>query len=217
MDLTMKLHPTIAVLLLCACLPTSAPTPAHATPAASAPATSAPTAAPNKIALLIGIGTYTDPALPSLSGPSQDVAALKDVLIRRWDFTAANIQTLTTRQDTTRANILKALTALQSSSRPGDEVLVYYSGHGTSKRDPSQRLALPDASGAWVPSDFTTSKARLQDLVQARVDLKPIFTQLENEGRKLWIIADSCFSGQAARSLYRRMAARAGRANSCRF
>lgn len=153
------------------------------------------------IALLVGVGQY--PLWPGaqLEGPEHDVPALASVLQRRWGFAAADVKTLVNGQ-ATRANILAELQALRARSRPGDEVLVYFSGHGTSAADTTLSLPVPHGSGAFVPNDIRPDGGDLsQQLIVGRTDLLPIFTALERDGRRLWVISDSCYSGNQVRSL----------------
>ena len=173
----------------------------------SQPAFTAPNLAPKpagfkRVALLIGAGKYADPYVPSLSGPPNDVDSMKSVLMRRWGFAEGDIKILKD-ETATRANIRNELAALKSRSQPGDEVLVYFSGHGSSARDLNptmQTLRIPGDSGIWIPTDFKAINPKLGDVVLARTDLYPVFSQLEQAGRKLWVIVDACFSGQAAKN-----------------
>ena len=159
-------------------------------------------AAPKRVALLVGVGQYPDwPQNVQLAGPEPDVVALRDVLIRRWGFAAGDIKTLINRQGT-RANILAELAALKQRSSAGDEVLVYFSGHGTSALDANSRLPVPHGSGAFVPVDARPDpESLMRSLIIGRTDLVPLFSALEAGGRKLWVISDSCYSGQQVRSL----------------
>ncbi|MBK7000401.1 MAG: caspase family protein [Rhodoferax sp.] len=157
--------------------------------------------APRRIALLVGIGDYSDAKL-NLEGPPHDVAAMKDVLVRRWGFQAQDVKTLVDRQ-ATRDNILAELAALSKRSSANDEVLVYFSGHGTSALDSGYgaTIPLPHGSGAFVPVDFATkTNPGVGDLIVGRTDLVPVFSALEAGGRHLWVISDSCYSGQQVRS-----------------
>ena len=49
-------------------------------------------AAPRKFALLVGVGAYKD--APQLQGPTEDVTAMRAVLVERWGFKPADVQTL---------------------------------------------------------------------------------------------------------------------------
>jgi hypothetical protein len=157
---------------------------------------------PKRIALLVGVGDYKHPEL-NLEGPPNDVAALRDVLMRRWGFKAQDIKTLVDDQ-ATRANILGELAALSRRSAANDEVLVYFSGHGTSALDANLKaqmnIPLPHGSGAFVPVDFKP-EAGANGLIVGRSDLVPVFSGLEAAGRRLWVISDSCYSGQQVRSV----------------
>jgi hypothetical protein len=168
--------------------------------------------AADRHALLIGVGTYMVEAetgvasATPLEGPPHDVAAMRDVLIKRWGFKPEAVQVLLNQQ-ATRDAILAALRDLRTRTKPGDEVVVYFSGHGTSWLDANtQSMNLASDSGAWVPFDFSRS-SRLTDaqraarLVRGDLDLKPIFRELDSSGRLLWVISDSCFSGSLSRSL----------------
>ncbi|MES2943036.1 MAG: caspase family protein, partial [Pseudomonadota bacterium] len=156
---------------------------------------------PRRVALLVGVGEYMDTNIPQLEGPPHDVEAMRDVLVRRWGFLPKDIKTLVNRE-ATRANILSELSALSRRSSAGDEVLVFFSGHGTSSLDALSGLPLPHGSGAFVPSDFKRVEgASSSGLIVGRTDLVPIYTALEAGGRRIWAISDSCYSGQQVRSV----------------
>lgn len=162
---------------------------------------------PKRLALLIGVGQYRDDQhIRTLEGPPNDVAAMRAVLVRRWGFMPQDIVSLVN-DKASRANIMQELGALAKRSKPDDEIVVYFSGHGTSAynsalQDPNiPELAVPHGSGAFVPYDFPVSSPRGSKLIVGRRDLIPIFKQLEQGGRKLWVISDSCYSGNAVRSI----------------
>jgi hypothetical protein len=161
------------------------------------------------VALLIGVGAYTNPGIGALAGPLHDVAALKQVLIERWGFASADITTVVNTQ-ATRSRILQELDALKTRSNSGDEVLVYFSGHGISGLSPGAnriltqdgaRVLLPTGTGALVPTNFDINYPRVEDLVVGRTDLYPRLADLDKAGRLIWLIVDACFSGQTARNI----------------
>jgi len=158
---------------------------------------------PKRIALLVGVGNFTDTSMPDLEGPPNDVAALRDVLIRRWGFRPHDIKALVD-GEATRDNIAAELAALSRRSQANDEVLVYFSGHGTSALDANisaMGIPLPHSTGAFVPADFKLqAQSNIKDLIVGRTDLVPVFSALEAAGRSLWVISDSCYSGQQVRS-----------------
>jgi hypothetical protein len=159
-------------------------------------------------ALLIGISDYADPRIPDLEGPYHDVIALRQLLIGHWGFTPERVTTLLNRQATERA-VLAALDSLKQNSLPGDDILIYFSGHGTSASDPElgARLHLPDGSGAIVASDFDPDRVDLETTAQpvddgmlvGRYELRPRLRALDDE-RNVLVMFDACFSGNAARN-----------------
>lgn len=166
----------------------------------------APLALAKPIALLIGINEYHN--VQPLEGAVNDVLALRDVLVKRWDFAATDIHTLLN-EEATHANILRELAALKSRSSPNDMVLIYFSGHGTSALDANINLPLPYSSGAFVPVDFLDHRKmkdlirenRLEDaLIIGRTHLRPVFMELEKD-RQVFVMADSCYSGNMARAI----------------
>ena len=168
--------------------------------------------AAERIALLVGVGQYQDAKIPTLYGPTNDVPAMRQALIQHWDFKPENIRSLLDQQ-ATHANILTELNRLQQRSKAGDHVLVYFSGHGTSAFDPATKLPLAHDTGAFVPFDFQKPQAdsdgniqpfSSQDLRQRLIvgqwHLRPVFEQLEKD-RMLTVVMDSCYSGNATRSV----------------
>ncbi|MFK7853994.1 MAG: caspase family protein [Granulosicoccus sp.] len=160
-------------------------------------------------ALLIGVSNYSDPRVADLEGPVNDVNALQKVLIEHWQFDAANITTLINKQATESA-ITQALSALPSNPQAGDDIIIYFSGHGTSASDPDlgSRLNLPDGTGAIVSSDFDPDKLNRDSLIGpaddgllvGRYELKPQLKKLDERFNVL-IMFDACFAGNAARTL----------------
>ena len=159
-------------------------------------------------ALLIGVSDYADARVPDLEGPIHDVAALKDMLLTHWQFDHVNVTTLIN-DEATESAILEALDALPSRAAPGDDLLIYFSGHGTSASDPDfgSRLNLPDGTGAIVASDFDPMSLNRQSLHRAsddgllvgRFELKPRFQALDAHYNVL-IMFDACFTGNSART-----------------
>lgn len=171
-------------------------------------------AAPTRHALIVAIGSYAGlPRGAQLEGPAHDADALRSVLVRRWGFEAERVQVLLNEQASKRA-ILDAIRALQTRTQPDDEVLIYFSGHGTSSLDSgTERVAAqPHSSGAFIAADFKglnqdaaircTGPSPDDGLIVGCRDLRPLLDALDNErtGRRhLWVIADSCYSGQVVR------------------
>lgn len=151
-------------------------------------------------ALLVGIGDYPQAAL-DLLGPENDIAALRPILQDVWGFKPENIQVLEDEQ-ATKAAVLAGLRSLKDRSRPGDQLFFYYSGHGTSAKDESVRLPLPDNTAGLLPYDAKLNLAKheiVASLIVGRSDLRPIFQEIDGSGRELLVMIDACYSGNAVR------------------
>ncbi len=154
--------------------------------------------------LLIGVGQYQDPRF-NLEGPKNDVLALEQVLIDKWGVKRDRITKLIDTQ-ASYAAIMQALKTLKTKTQTGDQIYIYFSGHGTSRLDRAMRMPLPYSSGAFIPADFPitygTTQARYAKLVVGRRDLKPILKDLDDSGRSVLVVSDSCYSGNAVRGLF---------------
>ena len=111
-------------------------------------------AAARNVALLVAVGQFRDPVLKThqLLGPAIDIDSMQRALTERWGFQPGDVVALRD-QDATRDHILDQIAALEQRSAPGDTVLIYFSGHGTSANDHDNSFDLPYATGAWMPYD----------------------------------------------------------------
>jgi uncharacterized caspase-like protein len=164
-------------------------------------------------AVLAGVTRYAlgerVPAV-NLEGPENDLAALRQALLARG-FPASHMSVLSN-QRATHAGILAALRSAVEQARPGDLVLFYFSGHGTSAFD--RHLAgvaaeIGPNSGALVPYDFdpSTRQTLVSTLLIGHRDLHPILSRLNPKARAL-VILDACYSQNSARGLEERGASR---------
>lgn len=167
---------------------------------------SQPLWATNK-ALLIGISDYQNKK-DKLEGPVNDVVALKKSLQQHWGFTAQNIKTLLN-YDATHSNILSELTKLAKQATADDQIFIYFSGHGTSAHNKDENgsgLPLPYSSGALVPYGYyhagDTRQQIVDNLLVGKRDFRPIFSQLDKTKAQVFVIFDSCYSGNSVRGLY---------------
>jgi len=152
-------------------------------------------------ALLIGIGKYKQ---RTLEGPPFDVAALSRMLIAHYDFPREKVHTLVN-QEAVKSRILHEIQLLTHRTRPGDRVFIYYSGHGTSRRDELMALPLPHATGALVPADFNGARGQSVDQLLAQLiigtrDLRPTLERLDQD-REVLMVFDTCFSGNTVRAV----------------
>lgn len=76
-----------------------------------------------RLALLIGIDTYTHPDLQNLGGCVMDVTIMQEALSASFEITTI------TDGEATKDRIALAFAALAERAGPGDAVLVHYSGH----------------------------------------------------------------------------------------
>ncbi|MFS0736871.1 caspase family protein [Sphingomonas sp. 1P06PA] len=155
-------------------------------------------------ALLIGTGDY--PALAAdlrLAAPAEDATQLRAALVRAG-LPAANIAMMTDREgpSPTRTAVLAALDGLAGTARTGEQILVYFSGHGSQApaQDPAaepdgldELYLMRDAAG-WdggqgrVPGAITDSElAAAIDRIRAR-------------GADVWLVADTCHAAGVYRS-----------------
>jgi hypothetical protein len=160
-------------------------------------------AAAKNVALLIGVGALQDPELKDhqLLGPPLDVVAVKQTLTEQWGFAPTDVHTLLDRQATHDA-ILAEISALERRSAPGDTLLIYFSGHGTSANADGNSFDLPYATGAWIPYDLNSDSRETaqRTLVIGHRDLLPRLKHLDEAGRFVVVVSDSCYSGQVVRA-----------------
>ena len=168
----------------------------------------ASTAAPARnVALLIGVGRFSNPGMDQnnrLLGTDPDLDAMQKALIGRWQFDPKDVKVLRDR-DATHERILAEIAGLEARSAPGDTVVLYYSGHGTSANDEDNLFDLPYATGAWIPYDFDPAdlQSEKRTLIIGRRDLVGPLSNLDKGGRFVVVMSDSCFSGQVVRSIGR--------------
>ncbi len=165
------------------------------------PALQAADAAPARFALLVGVNKYEAPVRP-LAGAENDVDAVREVLLARWDHEPARIRVLKG-VDANRLGVLNAVGGILADSKPGDEVFVFFAGHGTSAADPALGAGLPHTTGALVPSDFGATPESITDaLIVGRRDLRPLFEALDRGGRRVFVAVDACYSGNTVRGRF---------------
>jgi hypothetical protein len=159
------------------------------------------------VALLVAVGQFRDPEMKEheLLGTAADIDSMQRALTERWGFAAGDVVALRN-QDATHERILAEISSLEKRSAPGDTVLIYFSGHGTSANAEDNSFDLPYATGAWVPYDIdmnTTASAQ-STLIIGRRDLVPRLKKLDQGGRSVVVVSDSCYSGQVVRSFGQR-------------
>jgi hypothetical protein len=168
---------------------------------------------PDRRALLIGISRYEDCApgkkcLNNLEGPQYDVEAMRKVLQERFGFGASDIQVLLDRQANKPA-VVAALRELAAWAKPGRQIFIYFSGHGTSPENEEEKLPLPDQSGALVlappaaprPASMDPSTYLLHEMfLVGRTEVRPVLEQMDRNGAIVVAVLDACFSQNTIRS-----------------
>lgn len=166
----------------------------HPTGSAAIPpsASPLPSFVRQKYALVIGVGQFRDPSIPTLKFPAKDARDFADVLKdpEHGRFPAENV-TLLTDEQATRAAILNAMQQLFLRAGEDDLVVLYVSSHGS----PAQHerglggigyIVTHDTSlkNIWVDSIEYQDFAKKASMIKAR--------------RKVAFL-DTCYSGEASR------------------
>ncbi|MBN1641230.1 MAG: caspase family protein [Anaerolineae bacterium] len=145
-------------------------------------------------ALLIGINRYPRfPAERQLYGAVNDVLLMAKVLREHYAF--GPITGLVDRQ-ATRRRILGALDALVAETGVDDGVVIYYSGHGSRRRDKEG-----DEPDGWdetiVPFDSGRGYGQNADITDDEIYARLL--QLSTKTPYITLIFDSCHSGTITR------------------
>jgi hypothetical protein len=170
--------------------------------------------------VFVGIDTYrhsvgkpgnADPGFRDLGGAVNDLVLIRDVLAARpWGLklpafdraaaceagsVGAGSITLTN-ECATRAAMIAALTGQIAAAAPGDTILFYYSGHGSTAYD-RRRSQAAGSHGTLVPHD--SRGGDVHDILD--VDLGRLIDAAQSRGVSFVTIADSCNSGSITRDL----------------
>jgi uncharacterized caspase-like protein len=131
-------------------------------------------------ALIIGNDRYQH--IQPLRSAVRDARRLDAILRRDYDFETRVLE------DATRDQILGALTDYRRRLGPGDNLLIYYAGHGWVDKDEDE--------GYWLPVD-----ARDDEPVRWLSNSTLTSTIRAMRAKHVLVIADSCFSGKLTRGV----------------
>ncbi len=133
-------------------------------------------------AVIVGISTYADSALPALPFADDDASMLSRWLIDA-DWSPSHIRTLLNAEATER-NIRIALESWLTKSRPNDILLVFWSGHGFPDPEDPEKVyfACYDTDSSIPATGF-----RMDRVVQILE---------ERNARNVIILADTCHAGK---------------------
>lgn len=162
------------------------------TPAfAGAVAVSAPSAevyAPRRVAVLVGVQEYTDPALAGLKFPAKDARDLGDVL-RSPDVGAFDrVFVIEGHESTTREGLFRSIAVATADLQRDDTFVLYLAGHGTLEIDPIEGSEL-----YLLPSDGKLDSARQTGISVAEIE--SLVHDLP--ARRRVLILDTCHNGRA--------------------
>jgi hypothetical protein len=154
-----------------------------------------PAPAPDRWAVVIGVGRYESAGIPKLRYTVSDAEAIYQVLIGPAGFKKERVLLLTdtTERKPTVRNIRWALgTFLSRSARKDDTVLIFFAGHGAPETDP-RGLERDGLAKYLIPSD-----ADPDDLYSSALpmdELQTVFGRIEAE--RVIAFLDACYSGAA--------------------
>jgi hypothetical protein len=147
----------------------------------------------NKKAVLIGINKYRPDLNADLRGCVNDVETVRDLLIRQYGFNPDDIRLLIDER-ATQANIIERLEWLVGVSKPGDEVVFHYSGHGSQIRCREGDELSDGLDEIICPYDLNWDDPITDDMISE------IFSKLP-DGVNFTMISDSCHSSTMLREL----------------
>lgn len=147
-------------------------------------------------ALLIGIDEYRH--VSRLAGPVNDAKSMASFAVDRMGFRRRDVKLLLD-ADATRDGILAAIEDwLIQGTAPGDEVLLYFSGHGFQQ---------PDGDGD-EEDRLDETLVPVDALVEGGTRIKGMITDDEVaaslarlSGRRVHVVIDACHSGTSTRSV----------------
>lgn len=157
---------------------------------------------PSKKALIIAIGNYH----PATGWPA--LSSLNDLKILTHTLRAQEFATLSTLTDeqATAAGIRKAFAALIAGARPGDKIVIHFSGHGQQIYDVSGDEADDGLDETLVPYDapmIATYPAYKGEKHILDDEIGRWLSQLQKKvgtGGQVLLLLDSCHSGTATRT-----------------
>ena len=149
-----------------------------------------------KRALLIGIDAYQ--FVSRLNGPVNDANDMAAFLVEQAGFRQSDLRMLLD-AEATRDNILAEIESwLIEGTRPGDDALLYFSGHGFQQ---------PDVDGdepdnldeTLVPVDARVDEGRRVHGMITDDDLARLLERLGD--RRTYVVVDACHSGTSTRAV----------------
>lgn len=165
---------------------------------------------PGKHALLVACTKYDHlKEAQWLRGPANDVLLMQDFLQKKFDFPAANITILSEakggNQRPLRAHIEREMARLAQVAKPGDQVLILLSGHGSRQpqrnTDQEENFEPDGLDNIFLPADVKDYDPKIQGVPNAVVDddLKVWLQAIQAKGASIVVIVDACHSATMIR------------------
>lgn len=131
-------------------------------------------------ALLIGNSDYRN--APKLASPVNEVDVIGELLERRYGFRVVKLK------NATRDQILRKLDDLDEELKAGDNLLVYYTGHGAESAS---------REGFWIPVDGEAPTSQSRTRTRLWVSSSEVREKLSVMAPKhILVVADSCYSAR---------------------
>nr|WP_316642204.1 caspase family protein [uncultured Roseateles sp.] len=157
-------------------------------------------------ALLVGVSAYPNLHGRNLEGPANDVRLMQQT-VAGMGLPEGQVAVLSEHAGglPTRANILRGLARLASDSRPGDWVLVYFSGHGAQvpqrTAGPAERIEPDGLDEVFLPRDTQAWDPARQEVRGALrdKDLGAALRRIQARGANVWAVFDTCHAADMLR------------------
>ncbi|WP_020526750.1 caspase family protein [Flexithrix dorotheae] len=156
----------------------------------------------DKLALVIGINEYVPQGKgvriknrnwQNLDGAVNDALGIKSMIISRFGFKKPNVKLLLN-QEASRAAIFDQLDQLVKKAKSGDQVFIYYAGHGSQVFNSKSANEDDKFDESIIPADAYAGADDIRDK-----ELNKYFSALGKKGVRLTVIFDSCNSGSVTR------------------
>ncbi|MDR1140424.1 MAG: caspase family protein [Planctomycetaceae bacterium] len=151
-----------------------------------------------KFALFIGIGKYQISSMPPL--PAKNQVALIEKTLQNFGYDRDRIISLVD-EKATRKNVIDAFSCLQESTQPGDEVVIYWCGHGT-RQAATETKDSPDGLRGYLILHDTEEELTEEGEETGTLIPSTIISDIEFgdwvkdiNDRRVLVVIDACFSG----------------------
>ncbi len=133
-------------------------------------------------ALILAAGEYTAPGVTPLKGVVHDIQTAKEIAVR-LGVPDTNL-TVVQNKELTLQGIRTAFKTLEERIAPGDDVFVYYTGHGA-------RQLIQDARGDRCGESLVT----IDGFAFSDQELSEYLERLSGTAKKIIVFFDACHSG----------------------